>query len=214
MEIVQDITYSLLLRASNDKLLVGTTKLVKLFYLIDLEYYRWKRKTLTDVLWIFYHYGPYCEELVAAIQKTPGIEPETEYEFAENKFFKGYRVKSFRHDPTNNLHFTIRGVVDDIYKKWASVNLELLLDYVYFETPPMICATRLKPLDFSLVPDPREKTEEEGVKNFLGLIPAESKAMLRNHVRERASKYVLTRPKLVEINQNAEESLLLLGEDD
>ena len=54
--IVHDICYSLLSRASHDRIAVGTTKLVKLFYLIDCEYYRWHRKTLTEAQWIFYHF--------------------------------------------------------------------------------------------------------------------------------------------------------------
>jgi hypothetical protein len=35
------------------------TRLVKLIYLIELEYFRLKHERLTNLDWKFYHYGPY-----------------------------------------------------------------------------------------------------------------------------------------------------------
>ena len=43
-EMVQKLSYGLLLRASHDRLLFGTTKLIKLIYLVDCEYFRWNHR--------------------------------------------------------------------------------------------------------------------------------------------------------------------------
>jgi hypothetical protein len=51
-------------RASHDRIAISTTKLIKLPHLIDCEYFQWQRQTLTEAPWVFFHYGPYCEELV------------------------------------------------------------------------------------------------------------------------------------------------------
>ena len=45
------------------------TKLVKLLYLIDLEYWKKREKTFTGLNYISYYYGPYSEEIIDAIQK-------------------------------------------------------------------------------------------------------------------------------------------------
>lgn len=89
--LIQDIAYSIMLHAEHDQLPIGTTKLVKLFYLIDVEYFKYHQKTLTGVPWIFYHYGPFANELIDAVQNTDGIEP-TQEEFGDYKSFKSYRI--------------------------------------------------------------------------------------------------------------------------
>jgi uncharacterized phage-associated protein len=214
--IIHDICYSLLSRASRDRVVVGTTKLVKLFYLIDCEYYRWHRKTLTGAPWIFFHYGPYAEELVTAAHDTNGIEALSKEEFEEKKFFRGYQIKSWRSDPIEKAHFSIRGAVDSIYQKWAGVDLELLLDHVYFETPPMLQAKRFEPLDFSLIPDARLKMcPPEWARDFSDVIPANRReallAKLKASVNQRAMS---RRPISVQIDDAMQSALTKMGERD
>ena len=48
---------------------IGKTKLVKLLYLIDVENWRRRRKTLTGLEWRFYHYGPYAFEIEDALNE-------------------------------------------------------------------------------------------------------------------------------------------------
>ena len=56
---------------------LSKTKLVKLLYLIDVEHYRRFRKTLTDLTWYFYHYGPYAFELESVLRNMPfGFDEE------------------------------------------------------------------------------------------------------------------------------------------
>ena len=214
--IVHDICYSLLSRASRDRLAVGTTKLVKLFYLIDCEYYRWHRKTLTEAPWIFYHFGPYSEELVNEAHKTFGVEALAKEEFEDKKFFRGYQIKSWRSDPIEAAHFSIRGVVQSVYQEWAGVDLELLLDHVYFETPPMLQAKRFEPLDFSLIPDGRAHcAAPEQARNFSDLIPANRREALRAKLKASAARHGIGRsPIPVPIDERMQAALARMGERD
>lgn len=50
---------------------LSRTKLVKLLYLIDVEYYRRYRETLTGWQWRFHHYGPYAFEFETFLQTLP-----------------------------------------------------------------------------------------------------------------------------------------------
>src|SRR5208282_6869527 len=49
------------------------TRLVKLMYLTEVEYYRLKRERLTDLDWKFFHHVPYPPSLITVIG-----EPEME----------------------------------------------------------------------------------------------------------------------------------------
>ncbi|MGO9201264.1 MAG: hypothetical protein ACLQM8_12115, partial [Limisphaerales bacterium] len=190
--LVQEIAYYLLSRASRDRVGLGTTKLVKLFYLIDHEYYRWHRRTLTDAAWRFYHFGPYCEELVEAAQSADGIEAEPAFEFSEGKFYQGYRVTQWHADASRRWPAPVRGVVESVYQRWGGVTLPLVLDHVYFETLPMLQATRFEPLDFSVIPEPRQPVET--ARDFSKLISNDKREGLRRRLQAREGGYRPTRP--------------------
>ncbi len=210
--LVQEIAYYLLSHAAHDGVSVGTTKLVKLFYLIDHEYYRWHRRTLTDAPWQFYHYGPYCEELVQAAQKASGIEPEQAFEFSEGKFYRGYKVTTCHTDASSRWPAPVRAAVTSVYERWGPATLPLLLDYVYFETQPMLHATRFKPLDFSVIPDPRQVVEAP--RDFSKLISKEKREGLRRRLLAREGGYRVTRPMQVNLDAASESALLAMGEDE
>jgi len=213
--LVQDICYSLLSRASHDRIAIGTTKLIKLLYLIDCEYFQWHRKTLTEAPWVFFHYGPYCEELVEVAHHTPGVESLPEVEFEDGKSFRGYRLTEFHSDPIEHAHFSVRGVVDGVYRRWGPVDLALVLDHVYFETQPMMNAVRFQPLDFSLIPNPRDAEREEKPRDFASLIPEERKRALRARLAESAGKHtVRQKPIRVEIDEVTAKALETMGERD
>lgn len=210
--LVQDIAFYLLSRAFSERVSVGTTKLVKLFYLIDHEFYRWHRRTLTEAAWRFHHFGPYCEELVEAVGSAAGIQAEPVAEFAEGKSFRGYRVTEDRPGVGRNWPLPVRGIVDSVFQKWASVDLSLLLDYVYFETQPMLRATRFAPLDFSVIPNPTEPVES--ARDFSKLIPREKRELLRRRLVARSGGYQPTRPTAVRLDSDSESALLTMGGED
>jgi hypothetical protein len=214
-EIVRKLSYGLLLRASHDRLLFGTTKLIKLIYLVDCEYFRWNRRTLTEADWIFYHYGPYSAALIDAINAAPAISVQSEIELEDGRSFREYKLKSLGTDPILRLHFSVRGAVDSVYKRWAASDLSLLLDYVYYETPPMISAIRNQPLDFSLIPGPRNAEPPDIVRDFSTIIAAEKREALQRRLRESAARYhVCRKPVILEIDEQDQAAFLAMGDRD
>lgn len=128
------------------------TKLLKLLYLADLENFRAEGRTLTGFDWIFYQYGPWAaqydgllDQLAAEnlikMDKWAASELEgTRIEITESAGF-GKVIKS-----TTALMRAQRYV-----DTWADKSVGSLLDYVYFETEPMLAAEKGQRLDFTKV---------------------------------------------------------------
>lgn len=130
----------------------GKTKLVKLLYLIDVENYRRRRKTLSGLEWRFYHYGPYAFEIDEALD---ALALEVPQETVAMK--SGRNAIVFRPDrnlnPSLADHIQLRELrlVNRIIQEWGETDLNSLLNHVYFYTEPMIDAERGDFLDFSTV---------------------------------------------------------------
>lgn len=157
------------------------TKLVKLLYLIDVEYYRHFRSTLAGASWFFYLYGPYAVEIESAIRDLAG------YELEETEFFsmggkKGFAYKTFREDDLRDLlPLEQRQVVYNTLRRWAVEDLNTILDYVYFETEPMKGVRFRENLDFpKIIPAPREDLRVAAPLQ----IPAERLQKLKRRYRE------------------------------
>jgi len=127
-------------------LLPQITRLTKLMYLAEVEYFRQKRERLTDLKWIFYLFGPYP----LALKRVLG-EPEIE----TNEWRTGRTSKHIVRDEDTFMRaeadFDLEAIVDRVVKEWGDAALNQLLDYVYFETEPMQNVKRGDVLDFSTV---------------------------------------------------------------
>lgn len=122
------------------------TRLVKLLYLCDVEYYRSRRQRITELDWKRYLYGPYAFEL-PEITKRMGLDlGEEELDFSTGRGIR-YEVYDIP-NPDNWLDPAKRLVVDRVIKRWGNEDLDLLLDYVYCDTEPMKDAQFLQSLDF------------------------------------------------------------------
>ena len=129
---------------------VSKTALVKLVYLIDLEHYRRYGERVTDVNWIFHHYGPYERELDRAISSNPYVVMDGDR--------RGYSFRTTEGDWRNihrrfNDEFNRATVLtaNKVIEQWGMQPLNVILDYVYFETEPMQNVERGDSLDFSSV---------------------------------------------------------------
>lgn len=129
---------------------VTKTKLLKLLYLFDVEYYRAHRATFTGFSWKFFHLGPWTAEFepvleglvakgILAQQQSNGSEFET-------VFYRPADQIDPR-EPFTNVkdECILRGVL----KSWGTRTTGEILDYVYFQTEPMETGIRNAPLDFS-----------------------------------------------------------------
>jgi hypothetical protein len=130
---------------------VTKTKLLKLLYLFDIEWYRGHEETFTGFDWIFLHLGPWTPEFDDVLDKYVANE------FLKKKRFKDeYDTELITTDETIRLDklFDSRDderLLEELVKTWARVPTEEILDHVYFRTEPMEKAARKERLDFSKV---------------------------------------------------------------
>lgn len=133
---------------------VSKTKLLKILYLFDVEYYRVHRTIYTNFDWIYFHLGPWSAEydktlegLLAQdlITKRPSTNPSFDTEFYKtpeyvdlNGIFSNYKDE---------------GILKSVLYTWGEKSTPEILDYVYFKTEPMVRGTRFEKLDFSIIPE-------------------------------------------------------------
>ena len=130
---------------------VTKTKLLKLLYLFDLEYYRVHRQTFTGFGWKFFHLGPWAAEFDPALeglvtrgvllQQRSNTEFETSFYRSANRIDPGELFSNVKDE------YILRGVL----RIWGTRSTGEILDYVYFQTAPMEAGIRNAPLDFSVI---------------------------------------------------------------
>jgi len=128
----------------------AATRLVKLLYLADLE---WRRlhagEPLASLTWRFLHFGPYAREL-GDLLGGPEVE-KTEFEAGK----VAHRLAIEPEDlASSQVPDEVCRLLARLVKTWGDADLNMLLDYVYFETEPMERAQRGELLDFSRLRQP------------------------------------------------------------
>lgn len=162
---------------------VGMTALIKLVYILDVEYYRRYSTLATGLKWWFHHYGPWVKELEDAILNNPyitvsgGTVSRPGYRFNLDSPWKEIRGK-FLSEYGRPVEIIANSVVAD----WGLEPLEVILDYVYFETEPMQDARRGSILDFSTIPQLERATRN--IRPTEGL-PEETLTRLRQKMQQR-----------------------------
>ena len=156
MEIVsEDLVQAVVWCASGRGEKLTTLRLVKFLYLADLYHARFsKGKTLTGWPWAFVYFGPWCREVNQSIENAAKHQLVVAQEFSSTyDDEKDYRL--FWLDETSEEPKIIDALPTYVWsrlqwaiQKWADDSYGLL-DYVYFETEPMIEAKPGAVLDFS-----------------------------------------------------------------
>jgi hypothetical protein len=147
---VKDILLSLLSEAEHKNYPVGKTQLVKYLYLVELDYFKDYKKRLTDLEWIFYHYGPYAFELESVLESK---EFSVQVVLLPNeRSYKRFAVAEAIPAYKDIVDTKVSLIIKRIVGQWGNKQLQELLDYVYFETEPMLTVERRgQVLDFSTV---------------------------------------------------------------
>ncbi len=132
---------------------VTKTKLLKLLYLFDVEYYRLFRKTFTELDWKFFHLGPWTAEYDAVISSLVELGDVEQYSSQKSEydtqFFRTPEERDFsKLFPTFAEEAPLRTVLN----AWADATTGEILDHVYFRTEPMEHGIRNARLDFSYIP--------------------------------------------------------------
>ena len=137
---------------------VTKTKLLKLLYLFDVEYYRLHRQTFTGFGWKFFHLGPWAAEFDPALDELV-MKGALEQQRSNKEFETFFYRSANRIDPGELFsalkdEFILRGVL----RLWGARSTGEILDYVYFQTEPMEAGIRNAPLDFSVI-QPEKPTQ-------------------------------------------------------
>jgi hypothetical protein len=128
------------------------TKVLKLIYLLDVEFFREKHETLSGFEWIFYKFGPWTAQYDEVLEQLSMAD-----KVRLNPPAAGDSEPTFV-DPTNpvELSSVFPNFQDElkarrIVEVWADRPTVELLDYVYFHTAPMRTAERNHLLDFDTI---------------------------------------------------------------
>ncbi len=122
------------------------TRVVKIVYLVDLIYSREQRRHALAFSWRYYHYGPYATEVQEALDGLSGRRLVRTWRPDQTAGApKVYRPSGGRPDELPPTRLV--GLADELCSSWGETHLNRLLDYVYFETPPMRSAVRGQALD-------------------------------------------------------------------
>ena len=129
------------------------TKLLKLLYLFDIEYFRLHGETFTGFEWKFFHLGPWAAQfdsvlngLIEGGEVVQQSVQSADYEVALLRTEEAVELKSAVPDVRDEIQ------LNRILMDWGTKSTGELLDYVYFRTEPMEHGVRNERSDFSSVP--------------------------------------------------------------
>lgn len=113
------------------------TKLVKLLYLIDLEYWTRKKKTLTGLNYVSYYYGPYSEEIIDAIQELQKDQVIQEFSAISPEGRQYYIYNLRKKINLDELSFRKKDleIIEEVLGKYKDLSLDEILEQVYKSQP-------------------------------------------------------------------------------
>lgn len=132
---------------------VSKTKLLKLLYLCEVEFYRAYRQRLTSFDWKFYHLGPwarsYDDVLTGLVANEQLIATTVEGLEYDTTLYRVLLPEPKLRDlfPSAQEAFTVEHVLN----RWVKPPTPELLNYVYFHTEPMLEAQRGDKLNFDTI---------------------------------------------------------------
>ena len=140
------LRYLALSAADNGQENVGRVRLTKLLYLTEVEFAREYGRRLTDLDWVFYHYGPYVMGIEDEFKRLPFAE-------AEADGFRGWVIRQWETDELDKMKLpaSVERLAKRVSRRWATERLGRILDSVYYDTEPMMRAERGQHLDFGTV---------------------------------------------------------------
>jgi hypothetical protein len=164
---------------------VTKTKLLKLLYLFDVEYYRVFRKTFTEFDWKFFHLGPWTAEydttLNSLINSGDILQQASGKSEYDTQFF---RVPDKRDFSKLFATFAEEAPLRKVLNIWSEASTGEILDHIYFRTEPMEHGVRNTRLDFSYIP---EELPTKYTRTSSGVDPRQIKR-LREKLRARLSE--------------------------
>ena len=116
---------------------LSKTKLLKLAYLAEVFYFRKFRERMADIHWIYFKYGPWSSDYDEILNSYPFkievIQFEDDKEAMLIDVDSGYKYEQ-------PLPFDSQLIISKAIFEFGSLELKKILDYVYFDTEPMMAA--------------------------------------------------------------------------
>lgn len=113
---------------------LSKSRLVKLVYLSDWFGAVIFNEPLTEIDWVFNHYGPYVDEVIDSIQNDPCFSiSTTQNDYGANKYliryFGGRKI---------NLKLNEKKIIDAVITKTKGMYYGEFIDYVYSTYPVQV----------------------------------------------------------------------------
>ncbi|MDJ0616068.1 MAG: DUF4065 domain-containing protein [Calothrix sp. MO_192.B10] len=124
---------------------ITKTQLIKFLYLADLYAVKWTGNQLTELDWYYYNFGPWHEDIDAALDKMNGKEISIETEGGTTLVKLGTKAENIDDLP---LATSQKLVLDNIRREWAGSGqgkMTQLLNYVYNTAPMFEVKDKHKP---------------------------------------------------------------------
>ena len=195
-----------------------TLRLVKFLYLADLYHARVSNgKTLTNWPWAFVYFGPWCKQVNEAIDYAAknGLVFAKEYpsKYDDEKDYRLFWVENMDEEPKviDALPTYVRSRLQWAIQKWAADSYGLL-DYVYFETEPMVETSPGELLDFSKSRIPEARKNVNMKKLAKGKLEEAKKAVAR--LQEKYKSGISARPSQGPTDSVYQEFVSKLDEED
>lgn len=139
------------------------TSLVKLLYFVDLRSWERRGHPLTDLHWIWHHYGPYTREITPVVAE---LESNDELTVEEALNTHGSVIYRIQPGPRIGLYGVLseddRVIVDDVVNEFGAATPSLLTELSYQTEPIERAQARGDSLDFSIY-----TAAEEQVRPFV-----------------------------------------------
>lgn len=177
---------------------ITKTKLLKLLYLFDVEFYRVHGRTFTGFQWKYFHLGPWTREFDPLLEVLVATGSLTEQSVERADFDAKFLVSS---EPGNLRkpfdNYKDEAILKSVLDIWGPSPTSEILDYVYFRTEPMEHGIRNENLDFSRVLQQVPETYKRSSSNKT---VGEIKAMRREFSQKIAKRltsraFEFTQPK-------------------
>ncbi len=118
----------------------------KLLYLLDYCQYRLNEKRVTDIDWIFYHYGPWAFEIPIIMESVM-----SRYPFGWEDRSENYGGNMPKFDAAERMDFGIENIFNKLIKTFRNKDTNCIIEWCYKQTEPMQSALRGEKLDFTTI---------------------------------------------------------------
>ena len=144
--------------ATDKGLCLNKTTLIKYVYLMDVAYYRRHKRILSNYPWRFYKFGPWAESFNEDFQRLKDEEKLWGYRRKEENYSEEViQLKKTLEEKSDEPPPEISLLLKQTIAPHLGSRLADLLNFVYYETEPMMGAKKGDDLDFSTI-EPLEET--------------------------------------------------------